>query len=444
MLLTLDFYPTVISSFLMSTILRIGSLMKVGFGSAGVEIIREQLLEQGPKNVVPTSGSSGSTVSCIFLFCDIRQFTNATECLQEEVFVFTNKIAAVVHSICHAYDGSANKNIGDAFLVSWLLKSSDDSNQKLVAERNEGDKALFSVVKICVALHHESFFLDSLTDEKKRKLKNKLSERPGPIVQMGFGLHAGKAVQGAIGSHRKLDATYVSKAVEMADYLEASTKKYGVKMLMSGQFHQLLDRDNQRRCRKVDQVTYQDDDTDEIFEINKEDTLQLYTFDMDVDALFDQNRNLQSSIVDTNSSDGSFTMELERRLHQPRPKLSSVRRWSALNINSLVDDLHNDGLEGLRFGEELELPEGPCNYNKSLWCSEEMKIIRKKYTDGVFQQKFEKGLNAYCDSDWATAKTCFEFILTKLFTDGPSQYFMKLMKKTNFVAPRNFEGFSPA
>lgn len=62
------------TSFLMSTILRIGSLMKVGFGSAGVEIIRKNLeKKQGGKvNLLTTKGL---TVSCIFLFCDIRQFT---------------------------------------------------------------------------------------------------------------------------------------------------------------------------------------------------------------------------------------------------------------------------------------------------------------------------------------------------------------------------------
>lgn len=108
------------TSFLMSTILRIGSLMKVGFGSAGVEIIRKNLEKKEGGNVNLLT-SQGTTVSCIFLFCDIRQFTDATECLQEEVFVFTNRIAAVVHSFCHSYGGSANKNIGDAFLCSWLL-----------------------------------------------------------------------------------------------------------------------------------------------------------------------------------------------------------------------------------------------------------------------------------------------------------------------------------
>ena len=171
----------------------------------------------------------GSTVSCIFLFCDIRSFTDATECLQEEVFVFTNKIAAVVHSICHSYGGSANKNIGDAFLVSWLLderppESEDDgellTSQCLYANSNQADKALLSVVKISIALYHDSFFVDGMSDDKKARLISKFNNRRGPLVQMGFGLHAGKAVQGAIGSTKKLDATYISESVERAEFLE--------------------------------------------------------------------------------------------------------------------------------------------------------------------------------------------------------------------------------
>jgi hypothetical protein len=55
----------------MSTILRIGSLMKVGFGSAGVEIIRNNL-EKGQSKHMLVLSSKGSRVSGIFLFCDIR------------------------------------------------------------------------------------------------------------------------------------------------------------------------------------------------------------------------------------------------------------------------------------------------------------------------------------------------------------------------------------
>lgn len=178
----------------MSTILRIGSLMKVGFGSAGVEIIRKHLEKGQAKNISFTQG--GSTVSCIFLFCDIRQFTDATECLQEEVFVFTNKIAAVVHSICTAYGGSANKNIGDAFLLSWLLteetttKKSRGNTKRInsvfdkIKRGTQADKALLSVVKINLALYHDNYFLEGMSEKAKNRLLAKLANRPGPVVQV--------------------------------------------------------------------------------------------------------------------------------------------------------------------------------------------------------------------------------------------------------------------
>lgn len=51
--------------------------MKVGFGSAGAEIIRNNLEEVGNKDVLALS-KKGRVHTCIFLFCDIRQFTDAT------------------------------------------------------------------------------------------------------------------------------------------------------------------------------------------------------------------------------------------------------------------------------------------------------------------------------------------------------------------------------
>jgi class 3 adenylate cyclase len=251
--------------FLMSTIQRIGKLLRVGFGSAGAEIIRDNLERvRGRNEDVLFLNKQGGTVSCIFLFCDIRQFTDATESLQEEVFVFTNRIANVVHSICNSYGGSANKNIGDAFLVSWRLDEApikedvdDDpfrehSNYK--SNGNHADKALLSVVKICMALQYDQYFTDGMSEAAKNRLMTKLSNRNGPLVQMGFGLHAGTAVQGAIGSQRKLDATYIGESVERSEFLESSTKTYGVPILMSDSFYNLLEPANRRRCRKVDQL----------------------------------------------------------------------------------------------------------------------------------------------------------------------------------------------
>jgi class 3 adenylate cyclase len=52
-----------------------------------------------------------------------------------------------------------------------------------------------------------------------------LNERmPNYSVKMGFGLHVGWAIEGAIGSFYKIDASYLSPNVNMASRLEAATK----------------------------------------------------------------------------------------------------------------------------------------------------------------------------------------------------------------------------
>jgi len=153
------------TKYLTKTIHRIGSLMKVGFGSAGVEIIKSVLSDKGEDKL--NLSKRGSKVTCIFLFCDIRKFTDATEALQEEVFVFTNTIASVVHSQCFVHGGSPNKNIGDAFLISWPIKvdkyiSGGETLNRIRESTELHENALLSVAKIAMALVDDDFYLAGL------------------------------------------------------------------------------------------------------------------------------------------------------------------------------------------------------------------------------------------------------------------------------------------
>jgi hypothetical protein len=43
--------------------------------------------------------TQGVRIQAIFGFCDIRNFTDATEVLKEGVMVFVNEIANIVHNI---------------------------------------------------------------------------------------------------------------------------------------------------------------------------------------------------------------------------------------------------------------------------------------------------------------------------------------------------------
>jgi hypothetical protein len=103
------------------TIVKIGALLALGFGEAGSKIIAENMKGNGDVNpMLP-----GQKIMAIFGFCDIRNFTDATEVLQEGVMLFVNEIGEIVHGVVDHFSGAANKNIGDAFLLVWKFNDDD-------------------------------------------------------------------------------------------------------------------------------------------------------------------------------------------------------------------------------------------------------------------------------------------------------------------------------
>ena len=96
--------------------------MALGFGEAGSQIIGSNIGAGG--DVDPLL--AGQKVQGIFGFCDIRNFTDSTEVLQTDVMLFVNQIAEITHSVVDKHGGSANKNIGDAFLLVWKFKNQDE------------------------------------------------------------------------------------------------------------------------------------------------------------------------------------------------------------------------------------------------------------------------------------------------------------------------------
>jgi len=77
---------------------------------------------------------------------------------------------------------------------------------------------------------------------------------PNYQVALGFGLHIGWAIEGAIGSGFKIDASYLSPNVNMANILEAATKEYGVPLLLTGDLYGYLSDKMKLNCRRLDIV----------------------------------------------------------------------------------------------------------------------------------------------------------------------------------------------
>lgn len=76
---------------------KIGTLLALGFGEAGSQIIAKNMSQSKTNEVNPML--PGNKLISIFGFCDIRNFTDATEVLQEGVMLFVNEISEIVHGI---------------------------------------------------------------------------------------------------------------------------------------------------------------------------------------------------------------------------------------------------------------------------------------------------------------------------------------------------------
>ena len=147
------------TAMLQGTISRIGKLLQLGFGQAGAEIIKTSLSSSLNANV------GGRHMNAIYGFCDIRNFTDATECLQKQVMNYVNEIADVVHGIVVRYAGAPNKNVGDAFLLVWSLPDDVSLDDFPLTEPPQGsqarvqglaDYALISLIKIIIAINEKN------------------------------------------------------------------------------------------------------------------------------------------------------------------------------------------------------------------------------------------------------------------------------------------------
>jgi len=172
----------------------------------------------------------GQRTYAVFGFCILEDFIATMEVLEEEIMTYVNQVAEITHSMVDRYGGSANKNIGEAFLCVWKFHDPDEIedmdiknnyNNKHIGKENQivADLSVFSFLKVIAKLNKYRHIRDYSKNEKmKQKIGHDFQ------VKMGFGLHQGWAIEGAIGSQFKVDASYLSPNVNMAARLEAATK----------------------------------------------------------------------------------------------------------------------------------------------------------------------------------------------------------------------------
>jgi len=241
---------TLETKILENAIIKLGSLLALGFGEAGSEIIGQNMDDE---NGTVNAMIPGSKVEAIYGFCAIRDFGTVTEVLREKTMVFVNQVAEIVHRVVDEHLGAANKNVGEAFLLVWRIDSasSDHPSDHLYMRPKIAGLAVLSFVKVVAELACDWQLAEYRTHPAL------LARLPNFRVNLGFGLHLGWSIEGAIGSEFKIDASYLSPHVNVASRLEAATSEYGVRLLLSEPLVRSCDEKLSRHFRPIDHVKLQ-------------------------------------------------------------------------------------------------------------------------------------------------------------------------------------------
>jgi len=213
-----------------------------------------------------------------------------------------NDVAQVVHNEVFRWgfgdSGQCNKNLGAAFLMVYRIgdfkevreknakaaevifsqgdthsackadASIDDEMNSIQLASLPGiaafaDRALLGLLKSFAGINREKSVKNWESDYR-------LGAGVGAFsVEMSFGMDAGWAVEGAVGSAYKIDATYLSSHVNMASRMMCACKQYRVAILLSQAVEELLSKQARETIRHVDTVYVKGSSTKQ----------RIYTFD---------------------------------------------------------------------------------------------------------------------------------------------------------------------
>ncbi|VEU33814.1 unnamed protein product [Pseudo-nitzschia multistriata] len=299
---------------LLDAITKISDLLRKCWGVAGAGIISSNLgREKYGQVAIFNPTVPGKQVYALFGFVTICGYSDLLKNLDSDVMILINDVAKVVHDEVYRWalgeHGQCNKNLGPCFLMVWRIgdfnevqKKNKEAIEKLFRDkvyntnrnypslrrRNRSvhtsrrrstrattrsdsttvgsqeiqleslpgiqgftDRALLGMLKSFAGIHRDR----SLKEWKKDfRLSSSVAACEGYTVDVVYGMDAGWAVEGAVGSEYKIDATYLSPHVNMASRMMGAAKQYGVTILLSKAVEKLLSGACRKKLRHLDCV----------------------------------------------------------------------------------------------------------------------------------------------------------------------------------------------
>ena len=81
----------------------------------------------------PAHAAVNRQVFCVYGWINVRKMGRTTEVLQEDITVYINRIAEIVHTRASIHAGAPVRNDNDAFLLVWHLPTQETMSQVLLS-----------------------------------------------------------------------------------------------------------------------------------------------------------------------------------------------------------------------------------------------------------------------------------------------------------------------
>jgi len=293
---------------LVTAVTKITDLLRKCWGVAGADIISTNLASTDGNFDVFNPTVPGRNVFALFAFAAITDFDYALKNLGGDVMILINDVAAVLHGEVYRWglgnSGQCNRNLGSAFFMVFKIGSVMEVVEKLEQARQVvfstatgkktrkdkglrtvlddekdvamqamadamqlsleqipgisafADRAVIGMLKSYASIGRDTQLRAWSQDFRLNDISRAdVTERPSWSVNMIFGMDAGWAIEGAVGSEYKIDATYLSPHVNMSSRMMSACKQYGVTILLSEAVHELLSEPGKAKMRNLDRVT---------------------------------------------------------------------------------------------------------------------------------------------------------------------------------------------
>ncbi|CAG9315867.1 unnamed protein product [Blepharisma stoltei] len=301
---------------------KIGSLLSIGFGEIGAEIITYNMKTNGGE-INPLI--AGRRCFCVFGVLCIKNLQELTSDLKEDTIQFINKISLITHSIASQYLGLAKKITGDKLSIVWkfpeeCIELDIFSNAKKGLNDNLfvkelADMAVISFAKILAELKKSQFILNNGNGTEIRKI---ISEE---CSEIGIGLHQGWALEGTLGSKLKIDPVYLSPNLDIAIKLGEITNEFQTAIMISEDLFKICSQKTQLQLRETGRVA-----------ISEEKEIGVYTCDLDLSKV---------SLLEPDIQDPEKSKTFNRIAREKLKELSKSGEYHVSKLWEEDNDLKN-------------------------------------------------------------------------------------------------------